>query len=64
MANEIPGEYDYLMIACGPVALADRIADPAGAVRTTYDLGPAAAFGREAAGGKAIAEELSETGTS
>lgn len=35
-ANEIPGEYDYLMIACGPVALADRIADPNAAVRTAY----------------------------
>jgi len=28
MANEIPGEYDYLMITCGPVSLADRIANP------------------------------------
>ena len=36
MANEIPGEYDYPMIACGPVALADRIADPAAAVRAVY----------------------------
>lgn len=36
MANEIPGEYEYLMIACGPVSLADRIADPKGAVRAAY----------------------------
>ncbi len=35
-ANEIPGEYDYLMIACGPISLAERIADPEGAVRRTY----------------------------
>jgi len=39
MANEVPGEYDYLMIACGPVSLADRIADPQAAVRAAY--GPA-----------------------
>lgn len=36
MANERPGEYDYLMIACGPVALADRIRDPAQAVVDIY----------------------------
>ncbi|HVC55809.1 MAG TPA: hypothetical protein VND95_07625 [Stellaceae bacterium] len=36
MANEIPGEYDYLMIACGPVSLADRIADPPAAIRAAY----------------------------
>lgn len=36
MTNEIPGEYDFLMIACGPVSLADRIADPQGAVRAVY----------------------------
>jgi pimeloyl-ACP methyl ester carboxylesterase len=41
MANEVPGEYDYLMIACGPVALADRIADPAAAVRAAYGPLPA-----------------------
>ena len=46
MANEIPGEYDYLMIACGPVALADRIADPQAAVATAYGDGcPSASFG-------------------
>ncbi len=39
MANEVPGEYDYLMIACGPVSLADRIADPKAAVRVTYGPG-------------------------
>jgi pimeloyl-ACP methyl ester carboxylesterase len=42
MANEVPGEYDYLMIACGPVSLADRIADPPAAVHKTYGTGPAA----------------------
>src|SRR5437763_558787 len=36
MPNEIPGEYDYPMIVCGPVSLADRIADPAAAVRSAY----------------------------
>jgi pimeloyl-ACP methyl ester carboxylesterase len=36
MANDIPGEYDYLMIACGPVALADRIADPEAAIGRVY----------------------------
>ena len=36
MPVEIPGEYDYPMIVCGPVALADRIADPEAAVRATY----------------------------
>lgn len=36
MPVDIPGEYDYPMIACGPVALADRIADPAAAVRAAY----------------------------
>jgi hypothetical protein len=42
MANEIPGEYDYAMIACGPVTLADRIADPQKAVATAYgESGPA-----------------------
>ena len=39
MANEVPGEYDYLMITCGPVTLADRIEDPAAAVRAAYDTG-------------------------
>lgn len=42
MANEVPGEYDYLMIACGPVALRDRIEDPEAAVLTTYGTGWAA----------------------
>src|SRR5260370_2372040 len=36
MANEIPGEYDYLMITCGPVSLADRIANPQAAVDRAY----------------------------
>lgn len=36
MPVEIPGEYDYPMIVCGPVALADRIADPEAAVRAAY----------------------------
>ena len=36
MPNDIPGEYDYPMIVCGPVSLADRIADPAAAVRAAY----------------------------
>lgn len=50
MANEVPGEYDYLMIACGPVTLADRIADPQAAVAATYGGAPAvAAAGRDAA---------------
>ena len=40
MPNEIPGEYDYPMIVCGPVALADRIADPAAAVRSAYGTEP------------------------
>jgi hypothetical protein len=39
MANERPGEYDYLMIACGPVSLADRIRDPAQAVTNVYGTG-------------------------
>ena len=40
MPNEIPGEYDYPMIVCGPVSLADRIADPAAAVRAAYGTEP------------------------
>jgi len=36
MPNDIPGEYDYPMIVCGPVSLAARIADPASAVRIAY----------------------------
>jgi hypothetical protein len=43
MANEVRGEYDYLMIACGPVRLADRIENPRAALETTYDTGLAAA---------------------
>ena len=39
MANEVPGEYDYLMIACGPVTLADRIENPREAVAATYGAG-------------------------
>jgi len=35
-ANDVPGEYDYLMIACGPVSLAERIADPQRAIATAY----------------------------
>lgn len=42
MANEIPGEYDYLMIACGPVSLADRIADPERAIGAVYGARSAA----------------------
>ena len=34
--NDIPGEYDYPMIACGPVLLADRIADPEAAIAAAY----------------------------
>jgi hypothetical protein len=37
MPNDIPGEYDYPMIVCGPVSLADRVADPAAAVRAAYE---------------------------
>ncbi|HEX6443007.1 MAG TPA: hypothetical protein VF007_12520 [Stellaceae bacterium] len=36
MANEVLGEYDYPMIVCGPVFLADRIADPEAAVAAAY----------------------------
>jgi hypothetical protein len=36
MANEAAGEYDFFTIACGPVRLRDRIADPAAALRTIY----------------------------
>ena len=39
MANERPGECDYLMIACGPVSLADRIRDPEQAVIDAYGAG-------------------------
>jgi pimeloyl-ACP methyl ester carboxylesterase len=39
MPVEIPGEYDYPMIVCGPIALAARIADPEAAVRATYGPG-------------------------
>ncbi|HTV89159.1 MAG TPA: hypothetical protein VME41_09095 [Stellaceae bacterium] len=56
MANEVPGEYDYPMIACGPLLLAERIADPQAAVAATYGRsatreGAAVAFaaGRDAA---------------
>jgi hypothetical protein len=38
MPNDIPGEYDYPMIVCGPVSLADRIAEPAAAVRAAYGV--------------------------
>jgi len=38
MPIEIPGEYDYPMIVCGPVALADRIAHPKASVRYAYGL--------------------------
>ena len=48
MANELPGEYDYLMIACGPVLLADRIEHPRAAVAATYDTGLAATSDAEA----------------
>lgn len=36
MANEVLGEYDYPMIVCGPVSLADRIADPEAALAAAY----------------------------
>jgi pimeloyl-ACP methyl ester carboxylesterase len=36
MANDIPGEYDYPMIVCGPVSLADRIADPEATIGRVY----------------------------
>jgi hypothetical protein len=36
MANEVAGEYDYLMIVCGPVLLGDRVANPAMAITKTY----------------------------
>jgi len=51
MPNEIPGEYDYPMIVCGPVSLADRIADPAAAVRAAYgaEAGPAQQVAQAAA---------------
>jgi hypothetical protein len=39
MANEVLGEYDYLMIACGPVSLVDRIGNPQEAVAATYGMG-------------------------
>ena len=39
MANEVLGEYDYLMIACGPVPLVDRIENPRAAVAATYGTG-------------------------
>jgi pimeloyl-ACP methyl ester carboxylesterase len=42
MPNDIPGEYDYPMIACGPVSLADRIEDPTAAVCAAYGAQPAA----------------------
>ena len=48
MANEVPGEYDYLMIACGPVRLADRIENPQAAVAMTYDTGLSATSEAEA----------------
>ena len=47
MANDIPGEYDYPMIACGPVALADRIADPPAAVRAAYGAGAIASAAKQ-----------------
>lgn len=49
MANEIPGEYDYLMITCGPVSLADRIANPAAAVSAAYGGVISADTGKEPA---------------
>jgi hypothetical protein len=50
MANEVPGEYDYLMIACGPVPLAYRIENPREAVEATYGTGSAAIPEPEAEG--------------
>lgn len=43
MPIDVPGEYDYPMIVCGPVALADRIADPKRAVRITDGASPSPA---------------------
>ncbi len=41
MASERPHPYDFYLIVCGPVALADRVKNPAGALATT-GTGPAA----------------------
>ena len=46
MPVDVPGEYDYPMIVCGPVSLADRIADPKRAVRVTEGSAPAPADAR------------------
>jgi hypothetical protein len=43
MPVDVPGEYDYPMIVCGPIALADRIADPKAAVRITDGPSPSPA---------------------
>jgi hypothetical protein len=43
MPVDVPGEYDYPMIVCGPVALADRIADPKRAVRIAEGSSPSPA---------------------
>lgn len=64
MPNEVPGEYDYLMIACGPVALGDRIADPQGAVLATYGPPKAAAEPQPESSGGTPAAALTETGRS
>lgn len=37
MASERPHPFDFYMIACGPVALADRVADPAAALAILAD---------------------------
>lgn len=44
MANERPNSYDFFMIVCGPVGLADRARDPAGALAAVQP-----GFGRAAA---------------
>ena len=49
MLADRPGEYDYLMMACGPVSLAERIRDPEAAVKLIYDTSIAAPTDRVAA---------------
>lgn len=43
MPVDVPGEYDYPMIVCGPIALADRITDPKAAVRLAEGPSPSPA---------------------
>jgi hypothetical protein len=44
MANERPDPYDFFMIVCGPVALSDRVANPAAALAIA--IGDSAASSR------------------